>query len=314
MIKSIVCLVGLIVGFQAAVGEAEPVRSVADPGALKAEPRKVLAPAVPMSSDTLRLMMISGTSKRYLASISGAIFAEGETHTLSLQGKKVSVQCLEIRPQSVLVKVEGEANSRELTIGKVSDEFKTQSGEVVFEEHNFAIRVPPRWEWVTPPSPEVVAAARTRDGRAFLIAVDTIPARLRIWRGASQELSAGIKAEMIKSGVKIGSEGEVKVNDVLFRSISGSHPRGASVMTYSAVAGLKGYALSIAFDRGDVAADPELQSIVNSFRLLRPETTPPVWQWESVMGNAICTFVFKMSRAILVIAGIGWLGHRIFAR
>jgi hypothetical protein len=66
----------------------------------------------------LKLNMISGSGPRGLASINGESFGAGETHTLTVAQKKISVTCLEIRDHSVLAKVEGESQPRELRIGE----------------------------------------------------------------------------------------------------------------------------------------------------------------------------------------------------
>ena len=68
---------------------------------------------------SLKLKMISGAAQRRLATINDETFFAGETHRISIGDKKVKVQCLEIGEKSVLVTVEGEAKSRELTLGQL---------------------------------------------------------------------------------------------------------------------------------------------------------------------------------------------------
>jgi hypothetical protein len=75
------------------------------------------AAAVP-AAPSLKLKMISGTAQRRLATINNETFFAGETHRISFGDKKVKVQCLEIGETSVLVNVDGEAKSRELTLGQ----------------------------------------------------------------------------------------------------------------------------------------------------------------------------------------------------
>ncbi len=66
----------------------------------------------------LKLAMISGAADRRIATINGEPFSEGETHKLTVGQRKLTVQCVEIRDQSVVVKVLGEAHMRQLKVGQ----------------------------------------------------------------------------------------------------------------------------------------------------------------------------------------------------
>jgi uncharacterized membrane protein YhaH (DUF805 family) len=74
--------------------------------------------ATASAAPALKLKMISGTAQRRLATINDETFFAGETHRISVGGGKLSVQCLEIREKSALVKVEGEAKPWELQLGE----------------------------------------------------------------------------------------------------------------------------------------------------------------------------------------------------
>src|SRR5258706_13502413 len=76
-IAAIVCVIGMIVGLQSAVCEAES-----------------------SNNDSLRLSMISGDGKRLLATINGETFAIGEKHKVMIANRRVAVQCLEIHDGS----------------------------------------------------------------------------------------------------------------------------------------------------------------------------------------------------------------------
>ena len=70
----------------------------------------------PRTSDGLKLVMISGAPGHRIAMINGEPFSEGETHKLTLGDRRVTVQCVEIRDQSVVAKIEGEAQVRSLKV------------------------------------------------------------------------------------------------------------------------------------------------------------------------------------------------------
>lgn len=67
---------------------------------------------------TLKLNMISGSGPNKLATVNGETFAVGETHSLKLAQKTVTLTCLEIRDESVLAKLDGDSQPMELKFGK----------------------------------------------------------------------------------------------------------------------------------------------------------------------------------------------------
>lgn len=89
-----------------------------------AQPVQVLplyggAPAAPPQRYTeLVLKNISGTKKRRFALLNNQTIAAGETARVQLGDSEVSVRCLEIRDQSVVVTVDGQEGSREVFLRK----------------------------------------------------------------------------------------------------------------------------------------------------------------------------------------------------
>jgi len=71
----------------------------------------------PQSAKVLKLGMISGLSPHKIASINGQPFADGESHKLNVGPDKLTVQCLEIRNESVVIKFSGDAHPHELRMG-----------------------------------------------------------------------------------------------------------------------------------------------------------------------------------------------------
>jgi hypothetical protein len=78
--------------------------------------------AFPYSSEvsyqSLKLGMISGVGSNRIATVNGQPFAEGESHTLTIDSAKRLVQCTKIREQSVVLTISGDPQPRELKIGE----------------------------------------------------------------------------------------------------------------------------------------------------------------------------------------------------
>jgi len=75
------------------------------------------ARAKPVPATEIRLKGLTGRGKRPMALINKETLAAGDTARLEVAGKFVRVQCLEVRTTSVLLKVEGEEEPRELKLG-----------------------------------------------------------------------------------------------------------------------------------------------------------------------------------------------------
>jgi hypothetical protein len=67
---------------------------------------------------SLKLSMISGIGSNRIATINGQPFAEGESHMLTIESTKRTVQCTAIRDQSVILSISGDSQPRELKIGE----------------------------------------------------------------------------------------------------------------------------------------------------------------------------------------------------
>jgi thioredoxin-related protein len=73
-------------------------------------------PAAPQHFNDIVLKSISGTKERRFAMLNNITFASGETANIKLQGRIVKVQCVEIRDDSVLVAIDGQADQREIKL------------------------------------------------------------------------------------------------------------------------------------------------------------------------------------------------------
>ena len=72
----------------------------------------------PIRYTNLVLKSISGSPKRRFALLNDQTFAAGDTLPVRMLDGKVNVRCVEVREQSVLVAVHGEAAPREIKLGE----------------------------------------------------------------------------------------------------------------------------------------------------------------------------------------------------
>jgi hypothetical protein len=72
--------------------------------------------AMPVNYSKLELKIISGPAQKRNATINNQTFFTGETLKVTVGTNRMSVTCQEIRERSVLVKVFGETESRELKL------------------------------------------------------------------------------------------------------------------------------------------------------------------------------------------------------
>jgi hypothetical protein len=72
--------------------------------------------AVPVNYSKLELKIVSGPPQKRLATINNQTFLAGETLKVTVGTTRVNVTCQEIRERSVLVKIFGEAEPRELKL------------------------------------------------------------------------------------------------------------------------------------------------------------------------------------------------------
>jgi thioredoxin-related protein len=72
----------------------------------------------PKQYNDLKLTGISGSASRRFAIINNQTFAPGETAKVKLKDTQVKVLCKEIRPNSVLIQIDGSNETKELILGK----------------------------------------------------------------------------------------------------------------------------------------------------------------------------------------------------
>jgi hypothetical protein len=143
-----------------------------------------------------------------------------------------------------------------------------------FPEHNFSIELPAAWVDITPKPPEVLIASQSPDNaRRMLIFAIKMPDNER--GTAAADFRAGVKDSMIKQGWRIEPERQLTINGQPFISFASHSPSGTTLTAYTTASGGEVYMLQ-AMNGDTSVSDPDLQSIVQSFRLLSQAETQPL--------------------------------------
>ncbi|MBX9577573.1 MAG: hypothetical protein K2W97_03735 [Chthoniobacterales bacterium] len=179
---------------------------------------------------------------------------------------------------------------------------------LVFSNLNFSIELPDDWILLNPTQPEHALAARNNDNtKTVLVVVFKIPTNL-----SPNNISSGIanfkngwKSGLVKGGWKISKEQPTVIADIPFVSFTATE-NNISCLNYFTSAG--DYFYGIKCEEYN-AQDPEVLSIINSFRLLSPakinslppETTTTGYTLGLKMNDFLALFTIP---ALLLIGGL----------
>jgi len=155
---------------QPAVSARQSSPYAATSGSQKSSYPAAFADSPEPAARSLKLGMISGVGSHRIATINGQPFAEGESHALTIDATKRVVQCTEIHEQSVVVKISGESQPRELKIGEPlalkrqiqSPTVPQPSATQRFAGHEFA--VPAGWTTEQTAGGLLLMATQVEDG------------------------------------------------------------------------------------------------------------------------------------------------------
>jgi hypothetical protein len=142
---------------------------------------------------------------------------------------------------------------------------------IKFVEHNFSVETPAGWFASKPQLPEMLVFVQDMSGkRAFIVFAKT----LKIDPNSIREMVASAKAPLIKAGCKIGPDEYASFGGVPFVSFVAHPPSGATFTSYFAVAGDQAYTVQVISGRPDPAAEAQVKTALQSFKLLVPAKTP----------------------------------------
>jgi hypothetical protein len=102
--------------YEAPKGRPAPAAVKPGPAPSSAPTKWVVAGAKPVNYSKLELKIISGQPHKRIATINNQSFFAGESFRVTVGTNRVEVTCQEIRERSVLVKVAGETEARELKL------------------------------------------------------------------------------------------------------------------------------------------------------------------------------------------------------
>jgi hypothetical protein len=142
------------------------------------------------------------------------------------------------------------------------------AGPVVVKNHNFAIDIPPGWQPMKPPAPNLVVAVQSSDRhKKVLVGAATLsPNEERV--KSSRNAFEGMKAGMTNAGWKIVRESGATLSGVLFHSVVAEGARSTSAIAYVSSTGEEIYSIQMYSDTIEASSDPELKSILRSFHFI----------------------------------------------
>jgi hypothetical protein len=177
-------------------------------------------------------------------------------------------------------------------------------------EHNFSVEIPDGWIDIRPLPPETVLAKKNAaNTKGFMVAATKLSGSER--DSGAADFRGGVKKGMTERGAKIDPEERLTIAGLPFVSFAAHVPTGQTFLEYSTAAGDLVYLLQIVASPGiDVAHDSELQSIVQSFRLLSAVPSAPL---DATPQSAAykAGYLFGRFAAIGVVV---WLIIRLFSR
>ena len=144
-----------------------------------------------------------------------------------------------------------------------------------FPEHNFSIDIPTNWKPISPrPGSEpsnAVVAVQSRDTLKNLFVLVT---KFQGEKGSSRNFGMIEKKHMSDLGWQIDPDGQLTIGGLQFVTCAMHSPSGAIQTLYFAVAGNEIYVIQSVVRAAKAANDLDLQSTIQSFSLLSPDTPP----------------------------------------
>ena len=165
---------------------------------------------------------------------------------------------------------------------------------VRFEEANFSIDIPGTWKKAESP-PQVLALYRSADNSKGITLI-TAEFSENDAPTALEQMVSGAKGAAQKSNVPITGEHDKEIDGVNFRVYSMTMPGNVTVQSMTGVVGLRAYSIQGFSGVSDPAKDPELASMLGSFRLLAKAAALPVPTLSAPPRNEAYEFGQKVGR------------------
>ena len=162
------------------------------------------------------------------------------------------------------------------------------------------------------PPPAIFTAKNTGGQKIFIAVAVQIPENER--SSAVRNMAGAAKSASKEKGWKISSEKQTTASGLTFETFRSEMPDGTTVLNWMTLAGSEAYSLQAISKVSDASTDPELQSLLASFRLISavPANTPGLdkssvsYKAGRVFGCCLVAGVF-----VAIVAGpIIWLVRR----
>lgn len=147
-----------------------------------------------------------------------------------------------------------------------------QAEPVRFEQANFSIDIPATWKEAEAP-PHVLGLYRSADNSKGITLI-TAEFSEKDAPTALEQMVSGAKGAAQKSNVPVTGEHDKVIDGVNFRVYSMTMPGNVTVQSMTGVVGLRGYSIQGFSGVSDPAKDPEMASMLGSFRLLAKSAAP----------------------------------------
>lgn len=151
-----------------------------------------------------------------------------------------------------------------------------RAGTLSSAPDRFAIEIPASWNQIAPP-PGVSAGAQSADGAKAVLVVALEPDRENP-NTAMQQMFAGAQQRARDEGMEILTNREMVVGGIAFRGFTARISERASMTVRCGAAGDRVYLLQALHQTGSVDTDSQIQTVLNSFRLLSGTNTQAVAQ------------------------------------
>ncbi len=175
---------------------------------------------------------------------------------------------------------------------------------ISFPNHNFSVEFPEGWSAITPVPKPMLAAYQNADGtKKMVLLVQPLVGAQRALTNA--EFMKGLKDGMARQGMALDSEKLGTIEGLPSVAVTGHLPGGLTMTAFVVGANEKMYMMQAVLGPGlNALKDPEVQSVVQSFKFLTPVPPSPAPSDEDSMAFRIGFVVGVVLILVIVVVGL----------
>ena len=177
---------------------------------------------------------------------------------------------------------------------------------VTVDQYNFSLDLPEGWTPLDTPPPEIALARESADKQKS-VRVGVLKVQTDELVAGTRDMVEGMKQGMLRSGLRIEGERDVAMAGLFFHTLVARSPGMKSAAGYTTSAGNCVYGIQLHSKETDASIDPELQGIINSFRLLAPKKAPETGAFRVGYQVGQNFLIFGLFGALLVLSAGAWL-------